>query len=178
MSGTKILGVALIVSIVPLGCGGDVGSSCRSTSDCSGDLECSGPSEPQVCGIGPQEGCMTDADCGTGMVCHAIADGCSPDGVGARCDAPCTTDPSCGTGFRCGAGGACETVPCDEGYVCADHLQCDPSIPHGTGPVHARTQGCVIVTCTSDSACATGAACVNGWCQSGPGTCVEVRVVP
>ena len=44
--------------------------------------------------------------------------------------------------------------------------------------VYDRSQGCVNITCTDDSACPTGKACVNGYCQDGAGTCMKVEPVP
>src|SRR5262245_23977964 len=67
--------------------GGTEGDPCSSHDDCSGELYCSGPDDPAICGAAPQEDCATDADCLDGDVCHAIQDFCSPDGVGSQCRA-------------------------------------------------------------------------------------------
>lgn len=130
----------------------------------------------QVCGIPARELCSEDGDCDGSTRCHAIADPCSPDGVGSECRAPCS-EGGCGEGFRCGANGACEVIPCDEGTICADHEQCDASVA-ASGPVHARASGCVAIPCSEDGECPAGGACVNGRCQSGPGSCVEPTQVP
>ena len=159
------------------GCGGCEGSDCRNSGDCAGSLECSGPSEPQVCGIGPNEQCGDDTSCGPDAVCHARYDVCSPDNVGSECGTPCT-DGQCGPDFRCSAAGACEAIPCDEGYACGPHQACDPSIPNGNGPVFQRAHGCVAISCTGDGDCPEQTYCVNGRCQEGLGTCVEVQLIP
>lgn len=156
-------------------CSGGAGSGCRSSAECMKPLECAGPSEPRVCGIPPRQGCARDGDCGGGQRCHAIADSCSPNGVGSECGPPCG---ACGAGLRCNAGGACEPVPCDEGYRCTAPLVCDAAAGKSGAAVYQRHQGCVRVACTSDGACAAGQACVNGYCQSGPGQCQMVLIVP
>lgn len=158
--------------------GGGNGDSCRSNDDCGSDLYCFGPNRSNVCGIPPQEQCATDTDCFMGTVCHAIWDACSSDAIGSQCNPPCTAD-NCGMGFRCNAGGACEPIPCDEGFTCPDRQKCDSAPAHDmTLPVHARTNGCVNIDCTADSGCPTGKFCVEGYCQDGLGTCGEQMLVP
>jgi hypothetical protein len=157
--------------------GGDVGDSCRTKDDCDSDLYCRGPNQPNVCGIPPRERCASDTDCPMGTVCHAVYDGCSPDGIGSECMPPCTA-MSCGTDFRCNVGGACEPTPCNEGFTCPDWQKCDPVAAHAMGPIHARTFGCVNITCSDDSVCPTGKVCVTEYCQNGAGSCVENIAVP
>lgn len=158
--------------------GGGVGDSCRVNDDCRDDLYCRGPNQPNVCGIPPRELCASDADCPMGAVCHAVLDSCSPDGIGSECLAPCTAN-SCGADFRCNAEGACEPIPCDEGFTCPDRQKCDSMVAHDpTLPTHARSTGCVNITCSADSECPTGKFCVEGYCQDGRGTCSEVMIVP
>jgi len=158
--------------------GGDVGDSCRSKDDCDSELYCFGPNRPNVCGIPPNEQCSTDTNCPMGTLCNAVWDGCSSDGIGSECRPPCSAD-NCGTGFRCNAAGACESIPCDEGFVCPGWQVCDPQVAHDTTlPTHARTSGCVNIVCTADSACPTGKFCVEGYCQDGLGTCGELMAVP
>lgn len=175
-------GLALCAALLGSACGGGIGglggqgSECRDSADCRGDLECAGPSQPQVCGIGPNEQCIADADCGPDLRCHVIWDACSPDGVGSECRTPCS-DGTCGEAFRCGATGACEVIPCDETDACPSYQMCDPTVAT-EGPVHARAAGCVAISCADDDACPPATACVNGVCQEGPGTCVEVMAVP
>jgi hypothetical protein len=82
------------------------------------------------------------------------------------------------TGLRCNAAGACEPVPCNEGFACPTYEACVPSATNARGPVYAETQGCVVVSCASDAACPAGAVCVDGACQSGPGTCEAPVAVP
>jgi hypothetical protein len=158
--------------------GGGDGDSCRTTDDCNGDLYCRGPNATNVCGIPPQEFCASDPDCPMGTVCHAVWDGCSSDAVGSECNPPCMAT-GCGSDFRCNAGGKCERIPCDEGFTCPDWQKCDPMVAHDTSvPVHARTSGCVNITCTDDNACPTGKSCVTGYCQDGLGACREDIAVP
>lgn len=169
--GVAWLGIgALAVLLAGSSCGGE-GSACRSSDDCQGSLECAGPSEPQVCGIAPNQQCSTDADCFDSF-CHAVFDACSPDGIGSECRPACT-ETSCGEGLRCGAGGGCEAIPCDEGFACASYQACDPSAAAG-GLAH----GCVAIVCSDDDACPSDGACVNGVCQEGVGSCVEPMLVP
>jgi len=120
--------------------GGGDGDSCRTDDDCSGDLYCAGPNQPNACGIPPRELCASDADCAMGMVCHAVYDPCSADNIGSECNAPCTAN-SCGPDFRCNAGGACEPIPCDEGFTCPDRQKCDTDGAHRSGPRFTRTGG-------------------------------------
>jgi hypothetical protein len=163
------------LGLLLLACG--AGGSCRSTDDCFGELECSGPDDGPVCGMPPRQLCATDQDC-VESVCHAAFDACSVSGLGSECGPPCTDDAPCGPGLRCGAGGACEPVPCDEGFTCARHEACDPGSIADDAPVWARHHGCVRVDCASDDDCAAGLACVNGFCQSGAGSCVVPMAVP
>jgi hypothetical protein len=44
--------------------------------------------------------------------------------------------------------------------------------------VYARTDGCENVSCTRDSTCAAGEACVNSFCQTSIGKCVMRQAVP
>jgi hypothetical protein len=170
------LAILLSAACVP-GCGGE-GDSCRDDGDCRGDLVCVGPDDFQGCGIGPAEGCASDSACSSGTVCHAMHDPCSEDGVGSRCDAPCTGDASCGEGFWCSAGGACEAVPCTEGTGCRTGQVCDPGAIPTDAPVFDRHDGCFRVSCHDDGPCEGGSVCVNGSCQSGTGTCRELTIVP
>lgn len=152
---------------------------CRSTADCSGDQECATPNAPQVCGIPPREECATNDDC-PGTACHAIADTCSPDGVGSECRATCLTDTECGGNFRCNTtDSTCEPLPCDEGYTCPDYQVCDTSIFTDATPVHARHHGCVDITCAADADCIDAAPfCVNSVCRVGLGACQTPMLVP
>lgn len=181
---------ALLVALAILGaCGGesppgtgngnnDVGEPCAAGDDCRDGLECSGPDDPQVCGIAPREGCASADDCFGSDVCNAIYDGCSTDGIGSECGAPCS-EGLCGAGFRCGASGACEAVPCDDpaGAVCSAFEVCDSNFAAST-PVYDRTSGCRAIICTDDDGCPSATVCVNGRCQSDHGVCVEPILVP
>lgn len=170
-----LLGAGLLVA----GCSEASGGSCRNDDDCASDLVCLDPDPSPACGIPPREGCASSSDCASGLVCHAIQDTCSPDGVGSECRPPCAGDAACGEGFRCsGSDGACIAVQCTEGTACRAFQRCDiAAIPAGA-PVHARHHGCASIPCDDDGACPSGMACVNGVCQSGPGTCGELVAVP
>ncbi|HWN67089.1 MAG TPA: hypothetical protein VNM90_05585 [Haliangium sp.] len=146
--------------------------TCRGPSDCTGSgLSCLGPNQPN-CGIPPREQCADDSGCGADQRCHAVADGCSPDGVGATCGPACTPgDTSCGEGFECGQSGACQAVLCDQGFDCRASESCDPSSIAPDAPVADRDHGCQSITCEDDEPCPTGTFCVNGICQDGLGTC-------
>lgn len=118
--------------------------------------------------------CAQNSDCPAGEVCHAISDACSASGVGSQCGPPCGT---CNTGFQCSAG-ACQPIPCDQGYTCPSRQRCDPSLAHAQIPVYDETQGCTNISCTADGDCPAGKSCVNSFCQDGPGTCRQQVVVP
>jgi hypothetical protein len=158
--------------------GGGDGDACRTDDDCSGDLYCRGPNQPNVCGVPPRELCVTDMDCPMGTLCHSIWDGCSTDAIGSECKPPCTAD-NCGPDFRCNANGACEPIPCDEGFSCPERQTCNAMIAHDmTLPMHARSSGCVNIMCSDDQACPAGKVCVTGYCQDGQGSCREDIAVP
>lgn len=169
----RIAARAALLCCLGLGCG-RAGSACHNTADCAAGLSCAGPNDPHRCGIPPREECAASSDCTGGNLCQATADGCSEDGVGSQCGAPCAA--SCQAGFRCSAG-ACEALPCDEGYACPAHQRCDPAAAR-SGPIHARAHGCVNIPCTADSGCAPGRSCVNGFCQTGIGSCAQSIAVP
>jgi hypothetical protein len=170
---------ALVFLVVNLllcgGCAGGSGSSCHDVSQCASMLSCVGPDDFHGCGVAPRRECASDTDCQNGMVCNAIYDGCSDSGVGSQCGVKCGP---CDPGFRCNAGGACEPVPCDQGFSCPSYQRCDTTAAHAAGPVYQRTQGCVNIACSDDSGCPAGKACVNSYCQDGPGSCMKVLAVP
>lgn len=154
------------------GQGGSTGG-CRASSECPEGEGCVGP-EDSFCGVPPQEECLSNAECGAGNVCHSMADGCSPDGVGSRCGAPCTQDSECGDAkFVCGPGGSCAPAACDQtGAECLSSQTCDTgSIDPNAAPAD-RSNGCEKITCASDATCPSGGACVNGYCQTGLGACM------
>lgn len=156
---------------------GGNGDSCRTSDECNSGFYCRGPNAPHVCGIPPHELCASDADCAMGTFCHAVFDACSQDSLGSECKPACTAD-NCEMGLRCNAGGACEPIPCDEGFTCPDEQQCDSAVAHAGGPVHTRTSGCVNITCTDDEGCPASKVCVTGTCQDGEGSCMEDIAVP
>jgi hypothetical protein len=158
------------------GSGGDGGPiSCRTTAECPSELECAGPNEPIVCGVPPREECVTDGDCGGVLVCHSVVDPCSSDGIGSACMPACTVDADCDDGLRCNAG-ACEAIPCDQGWSCAAIEMCDPA-SIGT-EASERNHGCIAMSCTTDLECSSSHACVSSRCQEGLGTCVTPTVAP
>jgi hypothetical protein len=154
------------------------GGACRVSSDCIGELECSGPNEPPVCGMPPRQECGSDGGCFGGEKCHAMPDLCSSTYVGADCKPPCGGDAECGASFRCNANRACEAIPCDEGFGCPAHQRCDVALAHSVGPVFTRAHGCVDIPCGTDSECPTGKFCTNSRCQDAPGKCLELMIVP
>jgi len=168
------VGFALLALVGALGIA-DCGLACHSSSGCAGGLVCSGPNDGPVCGIGPKQQCSSSADCPQGEVCNAVFDPCSASGIGSECNVPCG---ACGDGFRCNASSACEPVPCDEGFTCPSHQTCDKTAAHAAGPVFAGNHGCLNISCTGDSGCPSGKACVNGFCQDHTGSCEEVMNVP
>lgn len=166
--------LALVVACTAPACGdGD----CRSRDECGSGEFCAGPNGGPACGIAPREECSDDQQCINGT-CHAIDDSCSFDGIGSACRAACTGDTDCGTGFRCNADGACEAVPCDDGFDCPVHQACDPAAIGPTTPVFDRHHGCVNVSCSGDSDCDDGLFCVNEICQTGVGSCQVPMNVP
>ncbi len=169
-------GTAVALALLSLSLAGCAGATCHRDGDCGSGLSCSGPDDPRPCGIPPRQQCAASSDCSGGQVCSAIYDACSPQGVGSECRPKC--DGVCEPGFRCNPAGACEPLPCDQGYQCPSQKRCDPSAVQATGPVFQLTHGCMNVACTTDSECAATQSCVNGFCQQGPGSCQKVYAVP
>ncbi len=161
------------LALFTFACGGMPGSTCRTVSECRQGLSCRGPEDFGGCGVGPRRGCGSDDGCGTGRVCSAIGDSCSPSGFGSECTARCVT---CEAGFTCTAAGHCEPTPCDQGFACSATQRC-AAVP-AVGAIYNLTHGCVSVTCVADHDCAATQACVNGRCQTGPGRCVEPMLLP
>jgi hypothetical protein len=168
-------GFAFVALLGWLGITDCAGAPCHSSAGCAGGLECSGPNDGPSCGIAPMQQCKTSADCPQGEVCNAVFEPCSASGVGSACGVPCT---ACGDGLRCNAAGACETVPCDEGFACPSRQKCDKTAAHTTTPVFAQNHGCVNIQCASDDECPSGKSCVNAFCQDHAGSCKEVMAVP
>ncbi len=112
-----------------------------------------------------------------GSLCHSTLDTCSPDGIGSECRPACTA-PSYNPGFRCNAQKACEPIPCDEGCTCPSYQRCDAVAAHAMGPVHAKTNGCVDIVCSTEKDCPAGKTCVNSACADGPGMCQRDLPVP
>jgi hypothetical protein len=120
--------------------------------------------------------CVTASDCASGEVCNAVDDPCSATGIGSTCGPACTA--GCDVGLRCNAAGACEPVPCDQGFACSDNLRCDPAVAHSTQAVYDRAHGCVTTSCQADADCPDAMFCVNGVCETGPGSCRKEVEVP
>lgn len=156
---------------------GEAGDACRLGAECQPDLACIGVNESVGCGIPPRELCALDTDCPMGTVCHAIVDSCSSDGLGSLCAPPCPMT-SCESGLRCGPNGACEPIPCNDGFTCPARQQCDPSLAYPPLPVASRASGCIDIPCVSDNDCPAGKPCVNQTCQDGLGQCREPPPIP
>ena len=161
--------------LVVAACSGGEADECRSTADCSGELECAGVNGGPVCGIAPLEQCSSDLDCSGGTVCHATFDPCSADQVGSSCGEPCVEDLDCGQTFECDAGN-CIATSCDAGFACAGREECAPDQIASTA-VFDQHHGCFAVTCSSDADCGERF-CVNSTCQDAAGACVEAVAVP
>ncbi len=153
---------------------GQAGDACSSSSDCASGLGCAGPDDPPVCGIPARRECVAGT-CLAGDRCHAIFDPCSPNGIGSECGAPCVGEQSCTADLEC-VDGACLPVSCAAGFECAAHEVCQaPSEPFSPEQGH----GCRTQPCADDSPCqGADLACVNGACQTGPGSCVAEVQVP
>lgn len=148
-----------------------LGGTCRSSAECSPDEGCVGPNDV-FCGVPPQEGCMDAGECGPGSTCHVIPDSCSADGFGSECGPLCNPGDVCGDNMECNPDGACRPLACDQPAVdCRPSEVCDPASIDPAGPVHGIDRGCENITCADDGPCPTGAVCVNGYCQDGPGMC-------
>lgn len=151
---------------------GEVGDACHQSDECQAGLSCIGANFWLGCGIPPRELCAQDSDCPMGTVCHAIKDSCSHDGWGSECAPPCPMN-SCPPGLRCGPNGACEPIPCNDGYTCPARQQCDPTLAYPPLPVASRANGCIDIPCVNDTDCPAGKPCVNQICQDGLGHCAE-----
>jgi len=174
----NMVGLMWVALSLGVGCVGFEGNECQSDDECRSGLYCRGPNQDPACGIPVRTDCGDDSGC-FNAVCHAVYDVCSPTGMGSACDFSCTEGRNCDGGFRCNeTTGACEAVPCDEGFACPAHQVCDPSRFDAATPVFARHHGCFDVDCSSDTACNDGERCVNGRCQEGIGFCREVEIVP
>ncbi|MDP6943896.1 MAG: hypothetical protein QF464_07060 [Myxococcota bacterium] len=159
---------------------------CRSHAECVDSdsqfgMYCSTPYDANVCGIPPMEECATDEQCGgpgpagADLVCHAVQDGCSPNGIGAMCDLSCANIPTmCGdqSVLVCGPDGACTPKSCLDGYACHAVQLCDPAAND------ADPHGCSFVSCQDDADCAPDLYCVIGMCIETLGTCAEEMLVP
>lgn len=169
-----LLASTALVCVLSFGAGcGVAGSECNSNGDCSGANECIDANRRPVCGIPPRIECTVPSGCSNG-VCHAQDDPCSQSGVGAVCGQRCDAGFSCQVGFKCSAEGRCEAQRCDDGWACSAHQACDVSKISATGFEH----GCVDIPCSDDGQCEGSLTCVNGRCQTGPGTCGEPELVP
>jgi len=156
-----------------LGCSvGD--DTCRSSSECSSPEECATPNDAPVCGIPCSvDRACTATSCGAGMACEELLGNCCgpSDPVSSRCVTACTAT-SCAAGDRCAASGACEAIPCTEGYTCPTQWRC--LAPGAGGDRH----GCQRIPCTSDGECQRPGYCVSGQCRDALGTCEVPMLVP
>ena len=172
-AGSVALTVLVTVS-VGLGCSA-AGDSCRSRRECGSGEDCATPSDVPVCGIGcaAERGCATAADCGAGMACtEYVGACCAPwQDLSSRCTPACTVT-SCGEGERCGASGACEPIPCSDGYSCPRQWRC---VAAGSG---VERHGCQRIACTSDGDCDSPGYCVEAQCRDALGHCEVPMLVP
>lgn len=159
---------------------------CHTNAECADSgsefgMRCSTPYDPYVCGIAPMQECWSNQDClgigpaGANLICHAIQDDCSSDGIGSLCDMSCADSPDiCGDkgALVCGDEGACEPRSCLDGQECHAVQLCDPAA--GSAGPH----GCSFVTCQAGTDCAAGLYCVKSMCIEMLGTCVEDLPVP
>jgi hypothetical protein len=181
---------------------------CRTNDDCkSGSDHCLRPGETDACPIPPYmvpcpaPACTSNKDCttGPGGTCVSYVIDYCPRCDGWQCQypppppPPCTKSPdSCSAGMRCRSDGACEPVPCGEGYACASDSRCSVGssradghgcelIPCGQGfaceentrctaPTDPSSHGCTTLPCKADGDCDCGF-CVWGSCSTSLGTC-------
>lgn len=139
-------------------------TACRQASDCvEGACWAPGDTAPFYSGGACPMVCALDTDCADGSVCRTLNGG----GCGAcvgRCDVL-----SCALWETCGDDGHCAPAPCATGaYLCPPGAVCGGS---GAG---VDGHGCARVPCTTDAPCGCGA-CVEGWCELGPGRCDPLR---
>jgi hypothetical protein len=131
------------------------GTTCRSTDDCAPQYSCSAQPLGLVCGacLPSVHECDSDEGCSAEMKCvPAEFDPCLCAGdPGTRCIARCTAD-SCADGERC-SDGACEPVPCTEGYDCDELRVCAPE------RAGSDAHGCALRNCNEGYVCETGYAC-------------------
>lgn len=84
---------------------------------CGGGLRATGPETLTTiadAGLHPASRCGTDADCPTGMLCEACADGFQ------TCVPGCRDDAQCGPYQRCFHNVQCATCPCPSGWCDLD----------------------------------------------------------
>lgn len=200
-------GVRACRGIVP----GTTYNRCHTSDDCrSGPQVCLAPGQtwgPGACPIPPNfmchaiPACTSDKDCtdSPGGTCVGYVVQVCPRCDSMKCQYPppppplCTKSPdSCGTGNRCRTDGACEPLPCSEGYSCASGSRCSVGSAradgHGcelipcnsgftcdentrcTAPTDPGSHGCTTIECNTDGDCDCGF-CVWGSCYSTLGTC-------
>jgi len=142
---------------------------CRTNDDCkSGSDHCLRPGETDACPIPPYmvpcpaPACTSNKDCttGPGGTCVSYVIDYCPRCDGWQCQypppppPPCTKSPdSCSAGMRCRSDGACEPVPCGEGYACASDSRCS------VGSSRADGHGCELIPCGQGFACEENTRC-------------------
>jgi hypothetical protein len=127
---TLLAGVlGLLVSLVPVGCGGAsdalIGGPAGSDAGaCTSDSQCgSGKADGSSCNttLGVCAECASNADCNGGAVCSPTTGRCSDVNAGCSSDAQCPADaPRCDTGHQQCVG-------------CLSDQDCPSSAPHCDG---------------------------------------------
>lgn len=133
----------------------------------------------------PGTACNDDGQCDTGR-CerHAFADGgvascgtCQPTKFAGQ---PCGPTDHCARGTDCAAGSCVAYGTASDGRACAQARDCAAGFGcDATG--HCAKLGALNATCTANSDCGDGLACLNGTCkaQLDPGAaCVEGQCKP
>jgi hypothetical protein len=137
---------------------------CRTQDDCEGQFQScvAGPSDCGGPGCGSD--CASDLDCmdfsgrGVDGVCLFTGVGCCGDA--GNCVAACTSD-SCAADEQCAADGHCVPISCDDEFLCAKGLRCQPDA------AGSDRHGCELIPCDEQGAtgCAVTSTCVDGSCQ-------------
>jgi hypothetical protein len=171
--------VWMITAAMAAGCGTSNGSSgaggsgsCLKDGDCAMGMACSPGGAPiTVGGAVQQPNCNVDSDCnppdaGTANhICTPITcPGCALSGL---CEPGCQAG-SCGTNEMCASTGHCVPKPCTTNADC----------PNVGNYVYACSSSvCAGKVCSSDADCGADF-CVDGYCHTVAGQCVQVMLAP
>jgi hypothetical protein len=139
--------------------------SCRVTDECGLGESCVSPNDNQVCGVAPPpDQCAANSDCPDDQVCDVLF----VCGFTRMCVPACDSTAACSPGETCVAG-RCESVSCNDDYLCPIYLQCGP---RGGDPLadNESTHDCELIRCNDDNDC-DSSICVNGSCAADFGSC-------